>query len=46
MRESIDEWAYVIAAYVVGLGAIMVMLVWNWLAMRRAEKRRDRSREK
>ena len=45
MREVLDEWAFVWAAYAIGLGATAVMIGWSWLAMRRAETRRDRSRE-
>jgi len=46
MREAFDPQNYVIAAYAIGLGATAVMVVWSWTAMRRAEKRRDKSREK
>jgi len=35
----------VTAAYVVGVGGTALMIAWSWLAMRRAEKRRERSRE-
>jgi len=45
MREALDEWAFVTAAYVVGVGGTALMIAWSWLAMRRAEKRRERSRE-
>lgn len=41
MREMMDPWAFVIAAYVVGVGATLVMVAWSLLSMRRAEKRRD-----
>ena len=46
MREALNEWGFVVAAYVVGVGATLAMTAWSWLAMRRAEKRRDRSRER
>ena len=46
MREALDQWDFVIAAYVVGLGGAIAMIVWSWLAMRRAEKRRDEVRRR
>jgi hypothetical protein len=45
MREELNPWNYVIAAYVIGVAATLVLTGWAWLAMRRAEARRDRSRE-
>ena len=45
MREVLDEWAFVTAAYVIAVAGTMLMIAWSWLAMRRAEQRRDRSRE-
>lgn len=45
MREGLDHWHYVYAAYGLGIGTTLA-LVWHSLAaMRRAEARRDRSRE-
>ena len=44
MREALDPWTFVTATYVVGGGGTLLMIAWSWLAMRRAEKRRDRSR--
>ena len=41
MREALDHWDFVIAAYVIGLGALALLIAWSWQAMRRAEKRRD-----
>lgn len=46
MREALDQWDFVIAAYAVGLMGTIVMLVWSWLAMRRAERRRDEVRRR
>ena len=46
MREALDQWDFVIAAYAVGLLGTIVMLVWSWLAMRRAERRRDEVRRR
>ena len=44
-REALNQWNFVIAAYAVGLGATLALVAWSWIAMRRAERRRDRSRE-
>lgn len=41
MREALDHWPFVIAAYAIGLGGLALLLGWSWAAMRRAEKRRD-----
>ncbi|MCH2487861.1 MAG: hypothetical protein MK010_08995 [Erythrobacter sp.] len=46
MREALDQWDFVVAAYAIGLGGTLAMLVWSWLAMRRAEKRRDTVRRR
>lgn len=46
MREALDQWEFVIAAYAVGLVGTLAMLVWSWLVMRRAEKRRDEVRRR
>ena len=46
MREALDQWDFVIAAYAVGLVGTLAMLVWSWLTMRRAEKRRDEVRRR
>ena len=46
MREALDPWDFVIAAYAVGLVGTIAMIVWSWLAMRRAEKRRDEVRRR
>ncbi len=45
MREALDQWTFVIAAYAIGLGGTLALTLWCWLDMRRAERRRDRSRE-
>lgn len=45
MREALNHWPFVIAAYVVGVGGTLAMAGWSWLAMRRAEARRDRARD-
>lgn len=45
MREALDQWLFVTAAYAIGIGGTAVMIAWSWLSMRTAEKRRDKSRE-
>ena len=44
-REILDQWQFVLAAYALGIGGTLATIAWSWLAMRRAERRRDRSRE-
>ncbi len=39
MRESLPQWDYVIAAYAAGLVALALLIIWSFIAMRRAEKR-------
>ena len=46
MREILDPWPFVAASYVIGIGATLVLVAWSWLSMRRAEKRRDKARER
>ena len=44
MREALDQMSFVYAAYAVGVFGTLAMVGWSWLAMRAAERRRDRSR--
>ena len=44
-REILDQWQFVHAAYAIGVGSTLATVIWSWLAMRRAERRRDKSRE-
>ena len=44
MREALDQWNFVLAAYAVGILGTLVVAAWSWLTMRRAEARRDRIR--
>lgn len=46
MREAMDPWTFVVAAYAVGVGATLAMVAWSLLTMRRAEKRRDAARKR
>lgn len=45
-REVLDQWQFVIAAYAIGIGGTLGMVAWSWIAMFRAERRRNRSRER
>jgi hypothetical protein len=44
VREALDPWPFVIAAYALGVGATLALVAWSWLAMRRAETRREKAR--
>lgn len=46
MREAMDPWTFVTAAYAIGVGATVVMVLWSLLSMKRAEKRRDEARRR
>ena len=41
MREALDPWPFVIAAYAIGIAGTLLLVAWSWIAMRRAERRRD-----
>ena len=45
MREVIDQWDFVVAAYALGVGGTLATLVWSWFTMVRAEARRDAGRQ-
>jgi len=44
--EALNQWHFVIAAYAIGLGGTAALVVQSWLAMRRAERRREEGRRK
>lgn len=46
MREALDQWTFVMAAYAVSVFGTLATVLWSWLAMKRAEARRDRTRGK
>lgn len=46
MREALDQWDFVIAAYAIGVLGTLGLVGWSYLAMRRAEARRDKVRGK
>lgn len=45
MREGLNHWTFVIAAYALGIGGTLALIAQSWNAMRRAESRRERSRD-
>ena len=45
MREALDQWDFVYAAYASGIVGTLAMVAWSWVAMRRAEARRARVRQ-
>ncbi len=45
MRAGLNHWDYVIAAYTLGIAATLALVAWSWITMRRAEQRRERSRD-
>jgi hypothetical protein len=45
MRETLDPWFFVNAAYALAIGATLALVAWSWLAMRAAERRRDEARQ-
>ncbi len=46
MREALDQWNFVIAAYAIGVLGTLGLVAWSYLSMRRAEARRDKVRGK
>jgi len=46
VHEALNQWSFVFAAYGLGLAATGALLVQSWVAMRRAEARRDGARGK
>ena len=46
MREGLDQWNFVIAAYAVTIAGTLALIGWSWLAMRLAERRRDKGRRR
>ena len=46
MREGLAQWDFVIAAYAVTIAGTLMLIGWSWRAMRAAEARRNKAREK
>lgn len=45
MHEGLNHWQFVYAAYAIGVLGTLILIGQSWAAMRRAEARRERSRE-
>ena len=45
MREALDPWFFVNAAYALTIGATLTLVAWSWLVMRAAERRREAGRK-
>jgi hypothetical protein len=45
MREALDPWFFVNAAYALTIGATLALVAWSWWAMRAAERQRDETRK-
>jgi hypothetical protein len=45
MSENLNHWTFVIASYAITIGGTALLIASSWIAMRRAEALRDRSRE-
>lgn len=45
-REALAQWDFVIAAYAVGIIGTLAMVVWSWVSMKQAERRREEARRK
>lgn len=45
MREALDPWFYVNAAYALTISATLALVAWSWWAMRAAERRREKARK-
>lgn len=46
MREALDQWDFVLAAYALGIAGTLATVAWSWIAMKRAEARRDKVRRR
>lgn len=44
MREGLDQWPFVLAAYGVTVCVLALLIGWSMLTMRAAERRREESR--
>jgi len=46
MHEGLNHWPFIWASYALGVLGTAGLIGSTWLAMRRAEARRERSRER
>ena len=44
MHEGLNHWAFVYAAYGLGVTGTVALVLLSWTKMRRAEARRERTR--
>ena len=45
MREALDPWFFVNAAYALTIGATLTLVAWSWWTMRAAERQREAGRK-
>ena len=45
MHEGLNHWTFVLVSYAIGIGGTAALVLHSWLAMRRAEARRENIRE-
>jgi len=46
MYEGLNHWGFVYASYALGIGGTAALILASFMAMRRAEARRDQARER
>ncbi|MFN3424954.1 MAG: hypothetical protein ACK4UL_05990 [Novosphingobium meiothermophilum] len=46
MREGLQQWDYVVAAVAIGVIGTLLLVGWTLAAMVRAERRRDKVRNR
>ena len=46
MRETLDQWPFVIVAFAITIIATLALIVWSWMDMRRAEAKRERAKRR
>ena len=46
MREELNQWDFVWLAYGIGVVALVLLIVWAWRTMARAEARRDATKRR
>lgn len=46
MTEGLQQWDFVLAAYAIGVAGTALLVGWAIAAMRTAELRRDKTRER
>jgi heme exporter protein CcmD len=39
-----NHWPFIIGAFAIGIGATLILLLWSWAAMRRAEREAEQLR--